>query len=172
MARLILSLAVCLLAIRWALPAVAQENQKVAQASSAPSAVDMQKLRSLKIPVILPRYIPAGFVLKHVQHENDTKFGSSYTLTYDKGNAELTVEAASGGIGDIPVDTKKTFPFESAIFGHQTVDWAPGGPDGTSTATTGWMALHKGEMPVYAVIGRGIDSQEVVKVAQSLYLAR
>src|SRR5262249_44249377 len=99
----------------------------VASAAPGPhlSNTDMARLRKLKMPLILPGYIPAGFTVSKVEASPDKRFGSSYRIIYKMGQAELTVQAASGGIGDIIGDYKKNFPFTSSLFGKQEVSWDP-----------------------------------------------
>lgn len=170
MFRMTLAILMCLSALTLSLsPSAAKPPRRISQAAAMPSAADMRELRKLGLPLIFSRYVPPGFLLVRVEHEKDPRFGASYTLHYKKGKAELIVQSASGGIGDIPIGGKKHIPFESAIFGKRTVDCDGDGP---GMSTTGWMELHKGKMPVYAIIGTDMDPREVVKAARSLYIAR
>lgn len=132
-------------------------------------SADLARLRQLRMPVILPTYVPSGYTVARVIAEGNPRFGSSYRVIYRKGKSELTVQSASGGIGDIPGDFKKTYPFNSKLFGTQEVAWAPRSFDKSPDwSTTGWMHLQPDKMPVYAVIGSRVDVQEVLKVARSL----
>lgn len=95
---------------------VALTVSSVAQASgSGLSNTQLQQLKVLKIPVVLPSYIPTGFKVEKVEAIAEAAGvggGNHYKVTYRKnlsnGISEFYIEHATGGIGDVGFDVSKS----------------------------------------------------------------
>jgi len=131
----------------------------------------LKKLAQTKMKVVTPSYLPKGFKFYDVTTENNGRFGYSYCIIYHgPGGAELKVDAASGGIGDVIPDGKyETIKFNNPVFGKGELYYnkaAGGSPD---RITTQWLRSDtKTGMPVFLIYGSKISSGEAIRIAESL----
>jgi hypothetical protein len=98
----------------WAAPdsattgAVAAESSESFQLAAASghrlSAAQIQKLRSSGIPLVVPGYVPAGYVPSEIKVYNDTSglcHGKSYLIIYKSAKKEsFSIEGNVCGVGD------------------------------------------------------------------------
>jgi len=145
------------------------------------STGQIAKLHKLKQPCYLPAYIPAGFVVTNFAADAKDEEGPSFDITYSKAHTKqsLTVQMASGGIGDIFFDEengaveKPTISQEVAIPGLGKCDFEAYDKGKNHQFHTQWIDLgEKHKMRFLAVIGFGISGAEGIRIAKSLRLLK
>jgi len=131
----------------------------------------LKKLEQTKMKVVTPSYLPKGFKVYDVKTENNGRFGYSYSITYHgPGGAEIKVNAASGGIGDVIPDGKyETIKFNNPVFGKGELYYNKAAGSSPDRITTQWLRSDtKTGMPVFLIYGSKISSGEAVRIAESL----
>ncbi|HXE71800.1 MAG TPA: hypothetical protein VNO81_03985 [Candidatus Nitrosotenuis sp.] len=126
----------------------------------------VESLRALDMPVVIPTYIPEGFHLAQVQAEFDPDMAGCYQLVYQgPGESSFTVEGACGGIGDRPRGEER-FAFDNPIFGRGYVECYPD-PDYPVDWSSPWLAGEE-PYPCFVVTGRRMSPEEAIEIVASL----
>ena len=75
------------------------------------SAIQLQLLKTIKVTVIAPLYLPKGYSLEKVEAVSENAKGpgqgNHYNLTYSNLAKRFSIETISGGVGDIPYQEVK-----------------------------------------------------------------
>lgn len=163
-----------------------QSQPKIKQLPQKAQLTSPQKqlLKSLKIKVAVPSYIPVGFELEKVFVEvsrHSGVGGTGYTILYSRydnnSNKDFcfAIESTNGGIGDLP-EGIRSFPINSPVFGKTTLEYGQYGDAKKPTFLSSWLGEEKG--PFYRFVGVGlvpgtsncnnISTQEAIRVTQSL----
>lgn len=87
------------------------------------STADVRHLRSLKLPVAVPTYVPPGFVVTVLGDTGRT--GQSYTLRYRaRDGREFSIHVSNGGYGDEGPDYtsfRRPYTVNSSALGAATM---------------------------------------------------
>lgn len=75
--------------------------------NSALTANQIQQVKLIKVPLIVPTYIPANYKLEKIQTVSseikNMDQGNNYSITYsDNALNKFTIETVTGGVGDLP----------------------------------------------------------------------
>lgn len=146
-------------------------------ASRVPKA-ELAKVRKSKYRVVVPTYVPAGFVVKQASLEVDKERAlTNWTLRYHhpKTKATFTVQMASDGLGDYIFSTPDGDTTEptGSIFGKSPVFgrfdlMVAKKPKYNLTATT-WISTSTRTYPNYTMVySDGVDAATVKRVIESL----
>ncbi len=121
---------------------------------------DFEKLKNLGLPIVVPRSIPAGFVLKHVTPMPD-ETGDGYSIEWNSPSGSLRLFGASGGIGD-RLPGEKTLEFQHPTFGNGLIEIEE------TQIATGWLSEMSNGLPAYSLVGEGLSEEQFLHTARSL----
>lgn len=146
------------------------------------SDAQLQLLKALKLKIVLPRYVPAGFSLTKVEVEqlSQTRFGGQrYNVVYEKYNSEasirycFSIEAVPDGVGGLPLG-QQSFPVRNPALGESSIEYGSYGQANKMTLLGNWL----GQGPFYRFVGAGvlpgasscdnISAEEAVRISESL----
>lgn len=121
---------------------------------------DFEKLKNLGLPIVVPRSVPAGFVLKQVTPMADEN-GDGYSIEWHSPEGTLRLFGVSGGIGDrLPGD--KTLEFQHPTFGLVNIEVEE------SQLATGWMSEMSNGLPAYSLVAQSLNEEQFLQTARSL----
>ena len=174
-------LALCLFGLVLTVETVAQgayTDGKAAQLNASQS----KKLKSLRTPIAVPTYVPAGYKLKDVKGkvEKLPNFWSvDYFLTYKNARGDsFVIISANEGLGDLPL--WPTLYGKNPFFGGIEVGTQDATDEGKVKANaqyeTDWVANKPAYVPkgarsrrqAYRLDSTALSPKEVLKVMMSL----
>ncbi|HEX8474699.1 MAG TPA: hypothetical protein VF666_11745 [Pyrinomonadaceae bacterium] len=175
----------------FAVPCVAQNRQAqrndayVDGSAAKLNRTHVRKLHSLRAPIAIPTYVPAGFRIAEVTTKRDTTTARNFTIIdyaisyHAPGGKSFSINSANEGIGDLFLSEKKllkgTNPFfENPIEVGYLDDDTDGEPE--KEIASQWVSSRKrfrvrktpdGEQ-VYHLRAEGITLREALKIMESL----
>ncbi len=147
-------------------------------AASKISKTELAKVRKSKYRVLVPTYVPAGFVVKEAKLVVDKEPAlTDWRVRYHnpKTQAEFTVQMASDGLGDIIFSTPdgdviepgKSVYGKSPVFGKFEIMSAQKGK--YKTAGCNWMEVAQKTFPYFAMVySEGMDAATIKRIVESL----
>lgn len=147
-------------------------------AASKISKTELAKVRKSKYRVLVPTYVPTGFVVKEAKLVVDKEPAlTDWRVRYHnpKTKAEFTVQMASDGLGDIIFSTPdgdviepgKSVYGKSPVFGKFEVMSAQKGK--YRTAGCNWLDVAPKTFPRFAMVySEGMDAATIKRIVEGL----
>lgn len=129
------------------------------------NSTDLQPLKGLTLPIVAPQDLPASLKVDRVTPMPDSESGDGYEIGWKSETAELTLLAASSGIGD-RMPGKERIEFETSYFGECSLERS-----GEEIATQ-WFSEMESGLPAYSVVAKGLEAEDVIAVVRSLDYVR
>lgn len=179
-------MALCMFGLVLTVEAVAQSAYTDGKAAQL-NASRIKKLKSLRTPIAVPIYVPAGYRLKDAERyvERSGGFWSvDYTLTYKNAKGDVfQIISSNEGPGDFPIYTVLTGknPFFFGGFSVRTEDVTDDGKvKANARYETDWVENKPAYVPKgarsrsqsYRVDSTALSPKEVLKVMMSLRYLR
>ena len=120
----------------------------------------LEPLKGLTLPIVVPKALPAGFVLKSARPTSEFD-EESYQVEWSSGESTLIILGTSGGIGD-RLPGERSFQFQHPTFGQVQIEVEE------DQLATGWMSEMSDGLPAYCLVGREMQEQQFLEIASSL----
>lgn len=126
------------------------------------NVAELQPLKTLSLPIVVPKKVPDALTLQNVVPlPAEDESGDGYRIEWKSSSASLTLLAASGGIGD-RVPGQESVVFRSPTFGECSLEVDD------EELVTHWMSEMESGLPAYSLEAKGLAREQFLEVAQSL----
>lgn len=131
----------------------------------------VERLARLSMKVVAPTWVPDGFQVAEVDAESDANWGDSYRLRFTSGaGGVIVVNGAASGIGDVFQGESRS-QFTCASLGPGVIEHYPPDSEEGVDFRSHWLRLES-EGPAYSVGGKGLSTEDAIRVAESLAFIR